>query len=169
MSKKIYITEAQMKALTRALIKENVNNDKIEELIRTVEPEIEECEGNGDEKNGFVSLLFDGGDCSVRLSAEFDFDYAYNGSRYNATQTRQEEYPNLIFTSFEFYNLELYYLSEMGEGTTITLDIYNPLFDECLEKLEDYQEIIQNYLENDGQIMSFEDYTEDMRERSRGY
>ena len=162
MGKKIYITEAQMKALTRALIKENVNNDKIEELLNTVKPYIEQCQ------NGYVSLLFEGNDCSVTLSARFNLNYKYEGSYYHATYDAPEEYPDLIFNPFEFYNLELYYLNEEGEETieeTITLDANHPLFKKCIEILEGYEEIIQEKLIDNGTIDSYFDYMEDLKER----
>ena len=168
MGKKIYITEAQMKALTRALIKENVNNDKIEELLNTVNPYIEECEGNKYQKDGYISLLFEGNNCSVLLSAEFNFAYSYEGSYRSATYTDPEQYPDLIFEPFEFYNLELYYLNEEGVETideTITLDTNHPLFDECIEILERYENIIQDTLIEDGTIDSYDDYMDDLRER----
>jgi hypothetical protein len=157
MSKKIYITEAQIKALTRALIKENINEDKIEELLDYVEPYIEECDANKDNKDGYFSLVFESDDCSVTLSTEFDFNYRYDDSC------------DLDFDPLEFYNLEIYYYdNENGTGETLTLDSHSPLFDKCVEILKGYEEHIKNFLEEKGFVKSCRDYMDDMRELSLG-
>lgn len=170
MSKKIYITEAQIKALTRALIKENINNDKIEELLDSVEPNIEDCDANKDKRDGYFSLVFDRDDCSVTLSAVFDFNYRYSGSYYHATYDSPEECPDLVFDPFKFYNLELYfYDKENGTGETITLDANSILFDKCIEILEEYEEYIQNFLEEYGFVMTYRDYMDELRDLSQDY
>ena len=48
MGKKIYITEAQMKAFTRSLLIENTTVDFVKQFINNIEPEIDFIEINGE-------------------------------------------------------------------------------------------------------------------------
>ena len=169
MGKKIYITEAQMKAFTRSLLIENTTVDFVKQFINNIEPEIDFIEING-EYDGEIGLIYKNErNEEIAIYINFEFNYGYEGKKHPATHLTPSEYPEFK-NDMAPKNVSFYiYTSELTkEYENIQLVPHSPNYDLCVNLIQNFEDEINDKIVNSGKINSYDDYMEDMRERSLG-
>lgn len=166
MSKKIYITEAQIKALTRSLLRENTNINYVEQFIENIKPVIEVEISEND--NGVLTLIFKNeNNEEIQFYADFKFDYSYEGEYRSATRLTPEEYPDFV-CNVNLLTMSLFLYTNNIEEEIENVDSDSIYYNMCIGLFESYEDNIKNKIEESDDVMPYHDYMDDMRERSLG-
>lgn len=169
MGRKIFITEAQMKAFSRLILKENTQLNYIDNFIGGIDPTIDYITiGDG---NGEIGIIFDNGNNEqISIYINFSFDYVYNGEYRSATHLDQPEYPEFALKNIEPTDVSFYiYTNEMEqEMENIRLSPNSTYYTISKNLLDDYQNEIYEKIMNGDNVMSYDDYMNDSKERSLG-
>lgn len=166
MSKKIYITEAQIKALTRSLLRENTNINYVEQFIENIKPVIEVEINEND--NGMLILIFKNeNNEEIQFYADFKFDYSYEGEYRRETNSNPEEYPDFV-CNVNLLKMSLFLYTNNVEEEIEKVDSNSIYYNMCIGLFESYEDDIKNKIKESDDVMSYHDYMDDMRECSLG-
>ena len=169
MGRKIYITESQMKSFSRLILKENTQLNYIDNFIGSIDPTIGYITiGDG---NGEIGIIFDNGNNEqISIYINFSFDYTYEGEYRSATHLDPPEYPEFILNNIEPTDVSFYiYTNEMEqEMENIRLSPNSTYYTISKKLLDDYQNEIYEKIMDSDNVMSYDDYMDDLKERSLG-
>lgn len=169
MGRKIYITESQMKSFSRLILKENTQLNYIDNFIGSIDPTIDYIL-IGD-RDGEIGIIFDNGNNEqISIYINFSFDYTYEGEHHSATHLDQPEYPEFVLNNVEPTDVSFYiYTNEMEqEMENIRLSPNSTYYTISKNILDDYQDEIYEKIMNSDNVMSYDDYMDDLREISSG-
>lgn len=169
MGRKIFITEAQMKAFSRLILKENTQLNYIDNFIGNIDPTIDYIT-IGD-RDGEIGIIFDNGnDEQISIYINFSFDYAYKGEYRSATHLNPPEYPEFVLKNIEPTDVSFYiYTNEMEqEMENIKLSPNSTYYTISKNLLNDYQDEIYEKIMDSDKIMSYNDYMDDLKDISSG-
>ena len=169
MGRKIYITESQMKSFSRLILKENTQLNYIDNFIGSIDPTIDYITiGDG---NGEIGIIFDNGNNEqISIYINFSFDYTYEGEYRSATHLDPPEYPEFILNNIEPTDVSFYiYTNEMEqEMENIRLSPNSTYYTISKKLLDDYHNEIYEKIMDSDNVMSYDDYMDDLKERSLG-
>ena len=169
MGRKIYITESQMKSFSRLILKENTQLNYIDNFIGNIDPTIDYITiGDGD---GEIGIIFDNGNNEqISIYINFSFDYTYEGEYRSATHLDPPEYPEFILKNIEPTDVSFYiYTNEMEqEMENIRLSPNSTYYTISKNLLDDYHNEIYEKIMDSDNVMSYDDYMDDLKERSLG-
>ena len=169
MGRKIYITESQMKSFSRLILKENTQLNYIDNFIGSIDPSIDYITiGDGD---GEIGIIFDNGNNEqISIYINFSFDYTYEGEYRSATHLDPPEYPEFVLNNIEPTDVSFYiYTNEMEqEMENIKLSPNSTYYTISKNLLNDYHDEIYEKIMNSDNVMSYDDYMDDLKERSLG-
>ena len=169
MGRKIYITESQMKSFSRLILKENTQLNYIDNFIGNIDPTIDYITiGDGD---GEIGIIFDNGNNEqISIYINFSFDYTYEGKYRSATHLDPPEYPEFILKNIEPTDVSFYiYTNEMEqEMENIRLSPNSTYYTISKKLLDDYHNEIYEKIMDSDNVMSYDDYMDDLKERSLG-
>jgi hypothetical protein len=169
MGRKIYITESQMKSFSRLILKENTQLNYIDNFIGNIDPTIDYITiGDG---NGEIGIIFDNGNNEeISIYINFSFDYTYEGKYRSATHLDPPEYPEFILKYIEPTDVSFYiYTNEMEqEMENIRLSPNSTYYTISKKLLDDYHNEIYEKIMDSDNVMSYDDYMDDLKERSLG-
>ena len=161
MGKKIYITETQMKAFTRRMLKENTNVNYVEQFINNIKP-VAEIEINKN-NNGMLTLIFSNkNNEEIQFYADFKFDYGYEGKYRNATRLTPEEHPEFV-CDIKLLGMSLNIYTNNIEEEIENIDSNSIYYNLCLGLFENYNDEIKYKIEESDNVMSYYDYENDFR------
>lgn len=169
MGRKIFITEAQMKAFSRLMLKENTQLNYIDNFIGNIDPTIDYITIN--DGNGEIGIIFDNGNNEqISIYINFSFDYTYEGEYRSATHLDPPEYPEFALNNVEPTDVSFYiYTNEMEQKMeNIRLSPNSTYYTIAKNFLNDYQDEIYKEITNSDKVMSYNDYMDDLKERSLG-
>ena len=169
MGRKIYITESQMKSFSRLILKENTQLNYIVNFIGNITPTIENFKINSN--NGEIELNFKNeNDEQIFIYIKFSFDYTYKGKYRSATHLTPREYPDFVLNNIEPTVVSFYiYTNEMEqEMENIKLSPNSTYYTISKNLLNDYNDEIYEKIMNSDNVMSYDDYMDDLKERSLG-
>jgi hypothetical protein len=169
MGKKIFITEAQMKAFSRLMLKENTQLNYIDNFIGSIDPTIDYITIGG--RDGEIGFIFDNGNNEeISIYINFSFDYTYKGKYRSATHLDPPEYPEFILKYIEPTDVSFYiYTNEMEqEMENIRLSPNSTYYTISKNLLDDYHNEIYEKIMDSDNVMSYDDYMDDLKERSLG-
>lgn len=169
MGRKIYITESQMKSFSRLILKENTQLNYINNFIGNIDPKIDYIT-IGD-RDGEIGIIFDNGnDEQISIYINFSFDYTYEGAYYRGSYYDPPEYPEFVINNIEPTDVSFYiYTNEMEqEMENIKLSPNSTYYTISKNLLNDYQNEIDEKITDSDNVMSYNDYMDDLKERSLG-
>lgn len=169
MGKKIFITEAQMKAFSRLMLKENTQLNYIDNFIGNIDPTIDYIE-IGD-RDGEIGIIFDNGNNEqISIYINFSFDYTYEGEYRSATHLDPPEYPDFVLKYIEPTDVSFYiYTNEMEqEMENIRLSPNSTYYTISKNLLDEYHDEIYEKIMDSDNVMSYDDYMDDLRDNSLG-
>ena len=169
MGRKIYITESQMKAFSRLMLKENTQLNYIDNFIGSIDPTIDYIT-IGD-RDGEIGIIFDNGNNEqISIYINFSFDYTYKGEYRSATHLDPPEYPDFVLNNVEPTDVSFYiYTNEMKqEMENIKLSPNSTYYTISKNLLDEYQDEIYEKIMDSDNVMSYDDYMDDLRDNSLG-
>lgn len=156
-----------MKSFSRLILKENTQLNYIDNFIGNIDPTIDYIT-IGD-RDGEIGIIFDNGnDEQISIYINFSFDYTYEGEYRSATHLTPPEYPEFILKNIEPTDVSFYiYTNEMEqEMENIRLSPNSTYYTISKNLLDDYQNEIYEKIMNSDNVMSYDDYMDDLKERS---
>ena len=158
-----------MKSFSRLILKENTQLNYIDNFIGSIDPTIDYITiGDG---NGEIGIIFDNGNNEqISIYINFSFDYTYEGEYRSATHLDPPEYPDFVLKNVEPTDVSFYiYTNEMEqEMENIKLSPNSTYYTKSKNLLDDnHDEIYEKIMDSDN-VMSYDDYMDDLKERSLG-
>jgi hypothetical protein len=156
MGRKIYITESQMKSFSRLILKENTHLNYIDNFIGSIDPTIDYI--TIDDRNGEIGIIFDNGNKEqISIYIIFSFKYNYEGKYCNVTHLEPTYVSFYIYTNEMEQEMENIKLSPNSTYYTIAKNL-----------LDDYQNEIYEKIMDSDNVMSYDDYMDNLKELSLG-
>jgi hypothetical protein len=156
MGRKIYITESQMKSFSRLILKENTQLNYIDNFIGSINPTIDYIT-IGD-RNGEIGIIFDNGNKEqISIYINFSFKYNYEGKYCNVTHLEP------TYVSFYIYTNEMEQVME-----NIKLSPNSTYYTIAKNLLDVYQNEIYEKIMDSDNVMSYDDYMDNLKELSLG-
>lgn len=170
MGRKIYITESQMKGLTRLILRENVNLNYVKQFISNITPIIDFIEIKND-SDGQIGLIYTNeNNEEISIYVNFEYNYGYEGVYRSATTLTPEEKPEFNVNGIIPVDMSIYvYTNDISEEIeNINVNPNSTYYDLCIQILEEYEDEIDTKIEEGDYTKSYNDYEDEKRERSLG-